>query len=107
MKICNHTAIGKPVDIPLEKLAAAKGMDEREKLAVASRHFETMFLKIILQETQKPVIKSSLIPNTTRDEIYRDLMVTTMAEAISKSQPLKIASLIQNQLSVKNFDLNK
>jgi Rod binding domain-containing protein len=90
------------MDLPIEKLPQLKTLDEKQKVAVASRHFETMFLRMMLSETQKPVVKSKYSYNSARDEIYRDFMVSNLAEALSKSEPLKISSLIQSQIIKSN-----
>ncbi|MGC8744128.1 MAG: hypothetical protein ACP5T0_09655 [Verrucomicrobiia bacterium] len=86
------------MDLPIEKLPQIKTLDEKQKATVASRHFETMFLRMMLSETQKPVFKSKYSSNSARDEIYRDFMVSNLAEALGKTEPLKISSLIQSQI---------
>lgn len=89
----------KAMDLPIEKLANVKTLDEKQKVAIASRHFETLFLRMLLSEVQKPLIKSKFVSNSARDQIYRDFMVSNLAEALAKSEPLKISSMIQNQIS--------
>lgn len=88
-------------NLPVEQLAKNRAVPEEQKLNIAARHFETLILKQILNETQKPVIKSSFISSSVRDEIYRDFMTTTLAEALSKSAPFKIAEMVQKQLSAE------
>jgi Rod binding domain-containing protein len=86
-------------DVPAEQLAGNRSLTEREKIGQASREFEAMLLRQILENTQKPVIKSKLITDTTSTGIYRDLVTSTLAESISKSGEFGLAKTFEQQLS--------
>jgi Rod binding domain-containing protein len=99
MNVTNNISPKDFVDLPVEQLERVKSLNDQQKVAVASKQFETMFLRMVLSETQKPMIKSKFVSSSARDEIYRDFMVSNLADALSKTEPLKISSLIQQQLS--------
>lgn len=83
---------------PLEIFVKSKAYDESIKKEVAACEFEAIFLRHILSEAQKPIFKTKFIPNTTADQIYRDLFVYQLAEAMSKAGSLGIASMITKYL---------
>ena len=86
-------------NVPLESLAANTQASEQDKIAAASRAFEAVLLRQILQESQKPVFASKLIGNSTADGIYRDMVVNQLAESISKSGSLGLAQSFAAQLT--------
>ncbi len=91
----------RPVDassLSLEQLAATKHVPESAKVAEASRAFEAILLRQILQESQKPVFASKFTDNSTTAGIYRDLIVNQLAEDISKSGSFGLAKTVAGQL---------
>ena len=85
-------------NLPLESLAANKQVPESEKIAQASRAFEAILLRQILQESQKPVVPSKFMDNSTTSGIYRDMMVSQLADSISKSGSFGLAKSLTGEL---------
>jgi len=86
-------------DIPPEDLAGNKSLTQQQKIAEASRQFESILLRQILSETQKPVITSEFTDNSTAAGIYQDLVSSTLADSISKSGNFGLAKIFDQQLS--------
>jgi len=85
-------------DLPLDRLASSTKVSEPEKVAQVSRAFEAILLRQVLSETQQPVFKSKYVGNSATDGIYRDLVVNQLAENISKSGGLGLASSLTCEL---------
>src|ERR1043166_1269496 len=86
-------------DISPERLAGNPQLNEREKIAEASRQFEAILLRQILQSTQKTVIKSKYSDDSTAGGIYRDMATTQLADSISKSGAFGLAKTFEQQLN--------
>ena len=82
-----------------ENLAGNRNLTEREKVAEASRHFEAILVRQILESATKPVIKSKFSDNSTTASIYHDMMTTHLADSISKSGALGLAQTFEQQLN--------
>jgi flagellar protein FlgJ len=91
-------------DLPPEKLAGNSRLSEGEKIAEASRQFEALLLRQILQSTQKTVIHSKYSDNSTAAGIYRDMVTERLADSISKSGGFGLARTFEQQLSPKTAD---
>ncbi len=78
-------------DLPLDRLASNSHIPESEKIASASRAFEALLLRQVLQEAQRPVFKSKYASDSTTSGIYRDLVTEQLAESMSKSGNLGLA----------------
>jgi Rod binding domain-containing protein len=85
-------------DIAPERLAGNTALSERQKIAEASRQFEAILLRQILDSTQKPVISSKLTDNSTAAGIYRDMITNQLADSISKSGTFGFAKTFEQQL---------
>jgi len=85
-------------NVPLDSLAANTQLSEKDKIGEASRAFEAVLLRQILQESQKPVFASKLIGNSATDGIYRDMVVSQLADSISKSGSFGLAKNLAGQL---------
>jgi|ERR1035437_2216072 Rod binding domain-containing protein len=85
-------------NMPLDRLAASTQIDQKDKIRQVSRAFEAVLLRQILQETQKPAFKSKLIGDTATDGIYRDLVVSQLADSISKSGSFGLAKSLAREL---------
>jgi Rod binding domain-containing protein len=81
----------KAADLPLDRLMANKNIPERDKLQAASRAFEAIMLRQILESTQKTVIQSSVNAESSTKAIYRDLITTQLADGIAKSGQFGLA----------------
>jgi Rod binding domain-containing protein len=82
-----------------ERLANNPHLSQKAKISEASRQFEALLLRQILDSSQKPVIKTKLNPDSTASGIYRDLVTTNLADAISKSGTFGLASTFEQQLN--------
>ena len=78
-------------DLPLDTLMANKNVPERDKLQAASRAFEAIMLRQILESTQKAVIPSSMNAESSTKAIYRDMISTQLADGIAKSGQFGLA----------------
>lgn len=85
-------------DIPPERLANNPRLTEQQKIAEASRQFETILLKQILEASQKTVIKSKFTDDSTASGIYHDMVTTQLADSISKSGKFGFAKVFEQQL---------
>ncbi len=87
-----------PAEIPAEKLASQKGLTEQEKIAEASRQFEAVLLRQILNDARKPVFKSSLMEKSATSAIYDEMVTAQLADAISRSGEFGLARSLTTQL---------
>jgi Rod binding domain-containing protein len=85
-------------NLPLDRVAASTQISEKEKVAEVSRAFEAVLLRQILQEGQRPVFQSKLISNSASDGIYRDMVVSQLADNISKSGSFGLAKTLAGEL---------
>lgn len=86
-------------DVPIERLDHNSKLTEEEKLSEASRQFEALLLRQILQSSQNPVIKSKFTDDSTAGSIYRDMVTSQMADSMSKSGGIGLAKTFEHQLS--------
>jgi Rod binding domain-containing protein len=95
-------ALQRPIrasEVSPERLANNPNLSEKEKIAEASRQFEAILLRQILQEGQKPVVHTKLNTDSTAKGIYRDLVTTHLADSISKSGEFGLARTFERQLN--------
>jgi Rod binding domain-containing protein len=89
-----------PGGIPIEKLAASKTLDEKQKIQEATRQFEAVLLRQILTEAHKPVFKSNLqAAGGVSSDIYKDMMISQLAEKISSSRAIGLAQSLDKQVT--------
>ena len=86
-------------EVPPERLANNSALTEQQKLDEASRQFESILLKQILDSTQNTVITSKFSDNSTSADIYRDMITTQLADSISKSGAFGLAKTLEHQLA--------
>lgn len=82
-----------------ENLAANPNLSERDKIAEASRQFEGVLLRQILETSTKTVIKSELSDDSTAAGIYHDMVTSQLADSISKSGAFGLAQTFEQQLN--------
>jgi Rod binding domain-containing protein len=82
-----------------ERLAHNSKLTDQQKIAEASRQFESILLKQILESSQKTVIKSKLTEDSTASGIYHDMVTTQLADSISKSGKFGITQTFEGQLN--------
>jgi Rod binding domain-containing protein len=81
-----------------ERLANNPKLTEKQKIAEASRQFEAILLKQILESSQKTVIKSKFNEDSTSSSIYHDMVTTQLADSISKSGTFGLSQTFEHQL---------
>jgi Rod binding domain-containing protein len=86
-------------DLPLERLAGNSNLSEPEKIAEVCRQFEAALLRQILQQARKTVIDSEFNSETATSGIYQDMVNEQLAESISRSGALGLATSLQAQLT--------
>jgi len=86
-------------DLAPERLAGNPHLSEGQKIAEASRRFEAVLLRQILENTQKTVIPSKFADDSTAASIYRDMITTQLADGISKSGTFGLAKTFEQQLN--------
>lgn len=86
-------------DIAPEALAGNTSLSQQQKVGEASRQFEALLIKQILDASQKTVIKSSLSDDSTTSSIYHDMVTTQLADCISRSGGFGLAKTFEQQLS--------
>ena len=91
-------------DLPPERLAANTTLSEKEKVAEASRQFEAILVRQILDASQKTVIQSKFSDNSTAATIYHDMVTNQLADAISKSGSLGLSAIFERQLNRPGAD---
>lgn len=86
-------------EIAPERLAKNPQLTEQQKIGEASRQFESILLKQILDSSQKTVIKSKFAEDSTSSGIYHDMVTTRLADSISKSGSFGLAKSFNQQLN--------
>src|SRR5206468_707526 len=86
-------------EIEPERLAGNSQLTKTQKIAEASRQFEAVLLRQILESTQKTVIKSKYAEDSTSSAIYRDQVTSQLAQSISKSGAFGLAKVFEQQLT--------
>lgn len=89
-------------DIAPERLAGSSSLSEHQKIAEASRQFEAILLKQILDASQKTVIHSKLADTSTSSGIYHDMITNQLADSISKSGAFGLSQTFERQLDRQN-----
>ena len=86
-------------DIAPEQLARNTSLTKEEKIAEASRQFEAVLLRQILENSQKTVIHSKYTENSLSSSIYREQITSQLADSISKSGSFGLAKVFEQQLT--------
>lgn len=84
--------------IPLEQLAGNKSLSKSDKLAEASRQFESMLLRQILNSARKTVIKSKVTKDSLSSGVYQEMVNDQLADSISRSGGFGLARGLATQL---------
>lgn len=86
--------------IPVEQIAHSKALDEKQKVTELTRQFEAVLLRQILSEAHKPVFKSNLEAHGgVSSAIYKDMMITQLADTISSSRAVGLAKSLEAQVT--------
>lgn len=90
-------------NLSLEKLAGSTTISEKDKIAEATRQFESVLLKQILAQGQKPLFQSNLgMGSQSSNAIYQDMVTQQLADRISRTGSFGFAKELQTQLDHKN-----
>lgn len=76
---------------------ANQNIPEREKLQAASRAFEAVLLRQILESAQKTVIASEFSKESSSSSVYRDMITNQLADSIAKSGQFGLARSLDAQ----------
>ena len=101
MKIDPLQRAVKGEDIPLDRLATSRAIDEPEKITQVSRAFESVLLRQILQETEKPLLSSSASDRSAAAGIYREMASNQLADAVARSGGFGLAHSLEAALQRK------
>ena len=85
--------------LPLERLADNPHLTEAEKVREVARQFEAVLLRQILAEARKGLHDDGLGEQSATLGIYHDLINQTLADSISRSGTLGLASSLQSELT--------
>lgn len=86
-------------EIPMDQIAGNKSLTEDQKIGEATRQFEAVLLRQILESTQKTVIKSKYSEDSTATGIYRDMITSQLADSISKSGSLGLGETLKREFT--------
>ena len=86
-----------PAEMPLDRLASSSQLSEAEKIAGVSHHFEAILLRQFLTEAQKPLLKQKGAALSASQDIYQDMIVSQLSDAISKTGTFGLANSFQIQ----------
>ena|SRR6185436_15042820 len=91
-------------NLPLEKLAGSTQINEKEKIAEATRQFESVLLKQILAQGQKPLFQSNLgVGSSSSNAIYQDMVTQQLADRISRTGSFGFAKELQKEFNHDNL----
>ena len=92
-------------DLPLERLANSDKGSKQEKIGEAARQFESVLLRQILTQAQKPLFKNSLVPGGgTANAIYQDMVTQQLADRISEGGTFGFATVLKRELTAEYGD---
>ncbi|MDP7051823.1 MAG: hypothetical protein QF600_07850 [Verrucomicrobiota bacterium] len=90
--------IGQADKVDLARVVTNTTLSESEKLLVATKHFEALLARQILNDAYKPILGEGMGMKGVSSEIYRDMIVNQLGDAIGKSGAFGIASSMHGQL---------
>lgn len=92
-----------PAHLPLERLASSTKISEGEKIAEVTKQFESVLLKQILSQAQKPLFKNTLMGDTgATNAIYQDMFTQQLADRVSRGGSFGFAKSLEKELSVRH-----
>lgn len=81
------------------QMTRMKNMSHEQQIAEVAGQFEAVFIRQFLSESLKPVIGGGALGgDIPGSDIYRSLMVDTLAEGIQQGGGMGLSSVIQLQL---------
>ena len=104
-------ALGQADKMDLARVASNTALSAPEKLLVAAKHFEALLARQILGDAYKPILGDGVGMSGVSSQIYHDMIVNQLGDAIGKSGAFGIASAMHGQLvteqTVKSADKDK
>jgi flagellar protein FlgJ len=83
-------------------LENAKNSGDNEKLSSACKQFESIYIKILMENMRKTVIDGGLVEKSHARETFEGMLDEEIAKEVSKGQGIGLAQIMYEQLS-KNF----
>jgi|SRR5690606_8965199 Rod binding protein len=92
----------RPVETPLEQLERQPKLGDAQKIAEVSRQFEAVLLRQILSDATKNMFGSADGEESATKGIYQDMVTNSLAESMSRSGGLGLATVIAKQLQIES-----
>ena len=83
---------------PYAEMRKVRNLSQTEQASKAACQFEGIFVRQILTESLKPMIKGCFGENTPGKDIYQSMMVDSMAQGIENGGGMGLSNTIQLQL---------
>ncbi len=93
--------LGQADKIDLARVASSTKLSESEKMLVVAKHFEAMLARQILGDAYKPMFDGGMEMKGVSSEVYRDMIVKQLGDAVGKSGAFGIASALHGQLAAE------
>ena len=97
MEISNFQRPVRASDLPFEKLAGNANISDEEKVGEVSRQFESVLVRQILTDAQKPMFASKT--PAVSNSVYQDLMTNELADRMTRGGGLGLARSLRQELS--------
>jgi Rod binding domain-containing protein len=92
-------------DVPLERLVKSDQISKEEKIGEAARQFESVLLRQILSQAQKPLFQNTMFPSGgTANAIYQDMVTQQLADRISEGGTFGFAAVLKKELTAEYGD---
>jgi flagellar protein FlgJ len=85
-------------ELPLAKLESNPELTEAEKVKAVGQQFEAVMLRQILTEATKNMFGSDAEGQSSTNSIYQDMVTNSLADSMSRSGGLGLATVIAKQL---------
>jgi Rod binding domain-containing protein len=83
---------------PYEEMRRMKNLPQAEQAARVAGQFEQIFLKQFLSESLKPMTEGVFGGDMPGGDIYKSMIVDTLADGIGKGGGLGLSNVLQLQL---------
>ena len=93
--------IGQADKVDLARVASNTNLSESEKIIVAAKRFEALLARQILNDAYKPILAEGMGMSGVSSEIYRDMIVNQLGDAVGKSGAFGISTAVHSQLVSK------
>lgn len=90
----------------IESVARDPSLTDKDKLRRATQEFEAYLLRTYLSEARKPMVASKTNPDSGSSDIYQSMVTGQLADGISRSGTLGLATLLQQQIERQNGSLS-